>query len=49
MESRDVIRASLKRLSSQVNRVVIELIEMVTVQRHGVIIVSPREYIVESK
>lgn len=47
MESRDVIRASLERLFSQVNRVVIELIEMVTV--HGVIIVSPREYIVESK
>lgn len=49
MESRDVIRASLERLFSQVNRVVIELIEMVTVQRHGVIIVSSREYIVESK
>lgn len=49
MESRDVIRASLERLFSQINRVVIELIEMVTVQRHGVIIVSPREYIVESK
>lgn len=49
MESRDVIRASLERLFSQVNRVVIESIEMVTVQRHGVIIVSPREYIVESK
>lgn len=49
MESRDVIRASLECLFSQVNRVVIELIEMVTVQRHGVIIVSPREYIVESK